>query len=159
MFREILAAIGVPGKISCRSQPRPCLLLVRIMPRHNEIVLEIVRRRQASSPPVTLNELHEMAKLLALPLLDGLDLPQLDAYQAWLTTEREEALQLRLSVLERITLHPETSDRDAVKWLRQWQRADPTSQQAAGILVPTLRRLGLWSSSTSKGAATCQWPA
>jgi len=104
--------------------------------------VEIVRRLQASSPPATLDELHEMGKLLALPLLDGLDLPQLGAYQAWLAAEREEALQLRLGVLERITLHPETSDRDAVKWLRQWQSADPTSEQAAGILVRTLKRLG-----------------
>ncbi|WP_245451762.1 alpha/beta hydrolase [Mesorhizobium waimense] len=75
-------------------------------------------------------------------MLDGLDLPQLDAYQAWLAAEREEVLQLRLSVLERITLHPETSDRDAVKWLRQWQSADPSSEQAAGMLVRTLKRLG-----------------
>jgi hypothetical protein len=32
---------------------------------------------------------------LALPLLDGLDQLQLDAFQAWLAAEREEALQLR----------------------------------------------------------------
>lgn len=103
--------------------------------------LGIVRRLQAS-PPATLDELHRTAKALALPLLDGLDLPLLEAYQAWLAAEREEALQARLQVLERIALHPETSDRDAVKWLRNWQITDPTSELAAGILVRTLRRLG-----------------
>jgi pimeloyl-ACP methyl ester carboxylesterase/DNA-binding SARP family transcriptional activator len=104
--------------------------------------LEIVRQLQASSPLATLDELHQIAKVLSLPLLDGLDLPQLDAYQAWLTAEREEMLQMRLKVLERITLHPETSDRDAVKWLRHWQSTDPFSERAAGILIRTLKRIG-----------------
>jgi pimeloyl-ACP methyl ester carboxylesterase/DNA-binding SARP family transcriptional activator len=104
--------------------------------------LEIGRRLQGSSPTATLDELHQMVKVLALPLLDGMDLPQLDAYQAWLAAERDEALQLRIKVLQRIILHPETSDHDAVKWLRHWQSTDPISEQAAGILIRTLRRIG-----------------
>ncbi len=136
---KIRALVDVPGSAQL-SADRERVPLVQDSAMVDYV--EIVRRLQASSPPATLDELHEMGKLLALPLLDGLDLPQLGAYQAWLAAEREEALQLRLGVLERITLHPETSDRDAVKWLRQWQSADPTSEQAAGILVRTLKRLG-----------------
>lgn len=103
--------------------------------------VDIVHSLQ-SVDSASLAELQSMARILALPLLDGLDVPQLDSYQAWLAAEREEALQLRLEVLRRITLHPETSDQDAVRWLRHWQSTDPYSEDAAGILARTLRKLG-----------------
>lgn len=136
---KIRALVDTPGEVRLSADRER----VSLVPESATVdYVEIVRRLQASSPAASLNELQDIAKLLALPLLDGLDLPQLDAYQAWLAAEREEALQLRLSVLERITLHPETSDRDAVKWLRHWRSADPTSEQATGILVRTLKRLG-----------------
>lgn len=92
------------------------------------------------SPP--LPALHAMAEALALPLLDGLDLPQCEAYQAWLDAEREDTRRLRLLVLERIALHPETGDADAVRWVRAWSAEDPLSSAAAGMLVRTLRRIG-----------------
>lgn len=94
----------------------------------------------APGPP--LDMLKEMARVLALPLLDGLDLPQLDAFRAWLVAEREDALRLRLNVLERIIRHPETSDGEAVRWVRDWHASDPLSPDAAGILARTLRRIG-----------------
>jgi pimeloyl-ACP methyl ester carboxylesterase len=83
-----------------------------------------------------------MAEALASPLLDGLDLPNQDVFQAWLAAERDEALRLRIDVLRRICLHPRTSDKDAVKWLRLWQSSDPVSEEAAAMLSQTLKRLG-----------------
>lgn len=97
-------------------------------------------RPAAADPP--LDRLHAMAAALSLPLLDGLDLPQFDAYQAWLTAEREEVLHLRLAVLERLTRHRETSDGAALKWVRDWHASDPLSPQAAGILARTLKKIG-----------------
>lgn len=94
----------------------------------------------ARDPP--LDALKGMARMLSMPLLDGLDLPELEAFRAWLTAEREDALQLRLRVLERITRHPETSDADAVRWVRDWHASDPLSVDAAGILARTLRKIG-----------------
>lgn len=96
----------------------------------------------AAEPAPSLPALHAMAEALALPLLDGLDLPASGAWQAWLAAEREEAARLRLLVLERIALHPGTSDAEAVRWVRAWQAQDPVSPAAAGILVQTLRRIG-----------------
>lgn len=103
--------------------------------------IEIIEKLQQPDA-LPLPQLQEIARSLALPLLDGLDLPQLGSYHAWLAAEREEALRLRLEVLRRITLHPETTDRDAVQWLRQWQSSDPLSMDAAAILSRTLRKIG-----------------
>lgn len=103
--------------------------------------VDIVRQLQQAQP-VSLEDLQQAARLLALPLLDGLDLPQLESFQAWLAVEREEALQLRLEVFRRITLHPETSDKDAVRWLRHWHGTDPISDEATAMLARTLRKLG-----------------
>ena len=77
-----------------------------------------------------------------MPLLDGLDLPQLHVYQAWLEAEREDALRLRLAVLERLVRHPETSDADAVRWSRAWHGGDPLSPTAAEAHIAALRRIG-----------------
>jgi pimeloyl-ACP methyl ester carboxylesterase len=83
-----------------------------------------------------------MAAALAEPLLDGLDLPQADAYQAWLTAEREDAAALRRTVLRRIGTHPDLAADVAPRWLRDWAEADPLSPEAAGQLARTLVRLG-----------------
>ncbi|WP_024586407.1 alpha/beta hydrolase [Aliihoeflea sp. 2WW] len=96
----------------------------------------------ASLDQVPLARLHEMADALAQPLLEGLDLPNCDGYQRWLAGEREEALRLRLAVLQRITLHKETSDQEAVRWVRDWHASDPLSPEAAGILARTLKKIG-----------------
>jgi pimeloyl-ACP methyl ester carboxylesterase/DNA-binding SARP family transcriptional activator len=105
-------------------------------------IRDIRHRLEADAQDVSLCDLHAMAESLAQPLLDGLDMPQSEVFHAWLTGEREEALKVRLSVLQRITLHPETSDHDAVRWVRDWHRSDPVSADAAGILARTLKRIG-----------------
>ena len=96
----------------------------------------------ASLDQVPLARLHEMADALAQPLLEGLDLPNCDGYQRLLAGEREEALRLRLAVLQRITLHKDTSDHEAVRWVRDWHASDPLSPEAAGILARTLKKIG-----------------
>lgn len=97
-------------------------------------------RPGAAEPP--LPELAAMAAGLAMPLLDGLDLPQLDLYQAWLTSEREAAARLRLALLERIARHPQASDADALAAAKAWQAADPLSADAVRVLSLVLRRCG-----------------
>lgn len=95
-----------------------------------------------SADSLPLPDLHRIAEALAVPLLDGLDLPNQEMFQGWLAAERDEALRLRIDVLHRICLHPRTSDKEAVKWLRLWQGSDPVSEEAAAMLSQTLKRLG-----------------
>lgn len=105
-------------------------------------ILDIRERLENPEADVPLSALHGMARALAQPLLDGLDLPQSEGYQQWLTAEREEAALLRMRVLQRITLHPETSDQEAIRWVRAWHVSDPLSVEAAGILARTLKKIG-----------------
>lgn len=109
-----------------------------------DLSIDYVDLREAlqSRDEIPLERLHRYATLLAQPLLDGLEMPQLDAYQAWLTIEREEAHQLQLQVLRQISLHRETTDLEAIRWLRNWQTSDPLSPEAAAMLARTLKRLG-----------------
>lgn len=108
--------------------------------------LPAIRRALApGAPDASAAALREMADALAEPLLDGLDMPQCEAFQAWLTAERADATRLRLDVLARLSLHSETSDQDALRWLRwlrDWRAAEPLSADAAGMLARTLTRIG-----------------
>lgn len=97
-------------------------------------------RPDASDLPV--DRLKDAATALAQPLCDGLDMPQLDIYQAWLVAEREEVFRLRLRVLERITSRSAAGDIEALRWLRDRHAADPLSAEAAGLLARSLRRMG-----------------
>lgn len=112
-------------------------------PQDAVVDVQAIRRAlEAPGADPTIEALRSMAKALSEPLLDGLDMPQSDVFQAWLTAERAEADRLRLDVLARLTLHPETSDADALRWLRDWRAAEPLSADAAGMLARTLTRLG-----------------
>ncbi len=111
----------------------------------DDIGIDLAAIRRALDPMAEAPQpdvLRNMAQALAEPLLEGLDMPQSEAFQAWLTAERAEAEQLRLDVLARLTRHPETSDQEAVRWLRDWRSAEPMSAQAAGMLARTLTRIG-----------------
>lgn len=104
--------------------------------------VEIMQRLRHSPAGGSLDDLQQMAGALALPLLDGLDLPQCEAYQTWLTAEREEIAQARVQLLRRLVDHADASDRQKITWLRQWRGLDPVSAQAAGLLMRALTRLG-----------------
>lgn len=105
-------------------------------------LLDIRRQLRPGGPEPSPERLKEMATALAFPLLEGLDMPQLDIWQAWLVAEREEVFRLRLTVLERITSRSVAGDIEALRWMRDRHAADPLSPEAAGILARSLRRLG-----------------
>ena len=83
-----------------------------------------------------------MAAMLEETLLDGLDLPNQQAFQSWLVAEREDAKLLQLNVMRSIALHPEIDHQEAANWARRWLELDPFSDAAAETRVMTLRRLG-----------------
>lgn len=86
--------------------------------------------------------LREIAVATEQILLDGLDLPQADAYQAWLVAGREEAAAMHLKAVRALVQNDATPDTEAIRWLRGWVRRDPLAEDAAQLLAARLRKLG-----------------
>lgn len=82
-------------------------------------------RLRRNGTGISIDELEEMARNLELPLLDGLDGVGDEAFEAWLTSEREDARVVRVDVLHRLATHPHMPTLRARKWQRLWQEADP----------------------------------
>lgn len=91
---------------------------------------------------LSVDELAAIAERLQELLLDGLDLPNLPAFQRWLQAERQEAAGLKARVLARLAEHPGLTANQAVKWSRRWLEADPFDPRAGMRLVAQLRRMG-----------------
>lgn len=100
------------------------------------------RSDMQGTAPLSYTRLREIVAMTARPLLEGLDLPQAETFQAWLISEREDAAALHLEALRRFAWHPETPDAEAVRWLRHWRTQDPLSSDAAELLAARLRAQG-----------------
>lgn len=88
------------------------------------------------------DELRHMADVLSLQFMDGLNSAGKEEFQSWLATEREHARLMATNVLKRLSLHPEVEPKEAVKWSRLWQKADPYNVGAARSLVANLTAAG-----------------
>ncbi len=107
------------------------------------IDLPAIRARLAGpGDDLTDSGLMRMADALRLPLLDGLDLPQLDIWQSWLTAMRSDAHQTCLEVLARLTGRLDGDPAQMLRWATVWQEEDPLSREAASHAVRALRLLG-----------------
>ncbi|WP_340119394.1 alpha/beta fold hydrolase [Pelagibius sp. 7325] len=80
--------------------------------------------------------LEIMAERLDRVLLDGLDGAGDAAFDAWLTSEREDAQAARAAVLRRLATHPEIAPAAAKKWQRLWRDADPADAAAHAAAAP-----------------------
>lgn len=79
---------------------------------------------------------------LRQPILAGLDLPQQQTFQAWLTAERDAANVLRSRLLSNLAIVLHDRPSQALPWLREWADLEPCEPQAAAALAFALRRLG-----------------
>ncbi|MFD2190834.1 alpha/beta fold hydrolase [Pistricoccus aurantiacus] len=93
--------------------------------------------------------LREMKDRLAEPLLEGLDLPNQEAFQRWLTAERQEVQRLHVCVLQRLATHADLTPDQALPWSRAWLEADPFNREAATRLLTRLRQLALHQEAES----------
>nr|WP_298412677.1 alpha/beta hydrolase [uncultured Halomonas sp.] len=93
--------------------------------------------------------LREMKDRLSEPLLEGLDLPNQEAFQRWLTAERQEAQRLHVCVLQRLASHADLTPDQALPWTRAWLEADPFNREAATRLLTRLRQLALHQEAES----------
>ncbi len=105
-------------------------------------LLDIRRSLEAGTSGLPAERLRQAAEALAAPLLDGLDLPHLDGFQAWLTAQREAAQALRLATLAALAGDAALSPASALAWAREWRRSDPSSSAAAAALARALRAVG-----------------
>lgn len=102
-----------------------------------------IRERLFDNPVfVPPDELRHMADVLSLTFMDGLNNAGKEEFQSWLATEREHAQLMATNVLKQLSLHPEIEPKEAVKWLRLWQKADPYNVAAARSLVANLTAAG-----------------
>ncbi len=101
-----------------------------------------IRDALAENLPLSADHLIAAATALDQPVLDGLDQPQLEQFQAWLVAEREDARRLRIRVLQRLVQHATLDDHAIVRWGRIWWQADPLCDTAASALARALKRLG-----------------
>ncbi|MGI9292476.1 MAG: alpha/beta fold hydrolase [Pseudomonadales bacterium] len=113
--------------------------------RFKDIDVEIDIRTIATrlkEPDLAADELCEIAASLQEPLLDGIDLPNQELFQRWLTAERQEARKLSAKVARRLALHADLSPTQKLQWRKAWLTADPFNAHAGAQLLSQLRRLG-----------------
>lgn len=97
---------------------------------------------KATYPGLTPTELTVMADHLQKPFLDGIDLPNQELFQQWLTAERQEVNRVRGKVLARLSSHPDIALYDRLSWARAWEALEPFNPHAATQLLTLLDRLG-----------------
>lgn len=89
-----------------------------------------------------IEDLGSAAAALRQPLLAGLDLPNQQGFQAWLTAVRDEAEWTHRRLLMRLALDGGLSPDETLPWCREWFRCDPLNARAASALMRTLVRMG-----------------
>ena len=92
--------------------------------------------------PASRASLEAAAELLRQPLLTGLELPQQDGYQSWLTAERHEAERLRRTLLAQLCEDPDAEPEQLLPWCREWAACDPFNPCAVAALFGVLKKLG-----------------
>lgn len=97
---------------------------------------------KAASPDPTPDELSAIADDLQNPFLDGIDLPDQELFQQWLTAERQEAIRLHGKVLARLSAHPDIDLHERLNSARAWEALEPLNPHAATQLLTLLDQLG-----------------
>jgi pimeloyl-ACP methyl ester carboxylesterase/DNA-binding SARP family transcriptional activator len=108
-----------------------------------------IKARLEDGGPLALSDLQDMAVTLTQTLLDGIDLPQSDLFQAWLVAMRHEVDQLSGRVVDMILGHCDCDDATRLHWANVLLRQNPLSDRAVAVLTATLRRVGRADDATS----------
>ncbi|MBZ8132883.1 alpha/beta hydrolase [Afifella sp. IM 167] len=93
-------------------------------------IRDIRARLRQRDIPLPVEELEAMVHRLDPVFLDGLDGAGDDAFESWLTAEREDARLARISLLRQLATHADLTPPAAQKWERLWRNADPEGAEA-----------------------------
>lgn len=102
---------------------------------------DIHDRLRQESDAIAIPDLEAMAQSLELVPLDGLDGAGDEAFDSWLTAEREDARLARAAVLRQLATDPRTTSLAREKWARLWREADPEGA-AAGAQITSAKTPG-----------------
>jgi DNA-binding SARP family transcriptional activator/alpha-beta hydrolase superfamily lysophospholipase len=91
---------------------------------------------------LALKRLKELAALFRGELAEGLDLPEHDVFQRWLTAERERARSLRASLLSTLIARLEGKPGDALPYAGTLAELEPYEESVHLRLMTLHRRLG-----------------
>lgn len=98
---------------------------------------------KANDPFTSPEELETMNTALQSVFLEGLDLPDQELFQQWLTAQRRMVTQLRAKVMFRLSCHPELPQSKHLHWARMWEELEPYNPSAATRLISLLESMGL----------------
>lgn len=86
--------------------------------------------------------LRQLAEQLQRPFLEGLELPDQDIFQRWLTAERCARERQLGMVCARLAHHSDCLLDEQLQWARQWFELEPLNPHAATMLATQLDRSG-----------------
>jgi len=117
--------------------------IVEFRPENAYIDLYAVRDAlRNGTSAVSLPDLLRLSALFRGTFLEGLDLPDYDAFQAWLVAAREDALQQHISILRAIISQLSDKPGDAISHARLLLEIDPLDENARAQLSTFLVKLG-----------------
>ncbi len=94
-----------------------------------QIDITIVHQRLRQPDRLSIEELEAMAKRLDAVFMDGLDGSGDEAFDAWLTAEREDIRLARIAVFRNLLCHPDMATVSAQKWMRLWYEEDASGAE------------------------------
>jgi pimeloyl-ACP methyl ester carboxylesterase/DNA-binding SARP family transcriptional activator len=98
---------------------------------------------ELQEPDLSVSRLQDIARQLSSTFLEGLELPDQQVYQAWLTAERQELKRLLAATYAHLARHNDIALEEQLIWARRWNELEPLSPEAATVLVTQLDRMGL----------------
>jgi DNA-binding SARP family transcriptional activator len=103
-------------------------------------VRHAIRGRSLDGLPI--DELERHASRFRGDLLEGLELPDFDAYQAWCVAQREEMRSIRISILDELVHRLRAEPTRAVDHARLRVQLDPHEPHARADLIRILAAMG-----------------
>ncbi len=107
-----------------------------------DVDLHRARAARAGLPTLGTDSLIELAELFHGDLLEDLDLPDFEQYQAWLTAARGDCRQLRIAVLSEVASRLQDDPERALPFVRDLVRLCPTDTGLHLQLFELLERTG-----------------